>query len=65
MLGVYQTAVAAVSEPTHRILYASLAASVGQQLGALTALAVSGVVQPSPVALNLESATGTLEPYLG
>ncbi|HEX6725080.1 MAG TPA: ferritin-like domain-containing protein [Gaiella sp.] len=65
MLGVYQTALVAVSEPTYRILYASLAASVGQQLGALTALAASGVVQPFPVALDLESASGTLEPYLG
>lgn len=65
MLGAYQTAVVAVSEPTYRILYASLAASAGQQLGALTALAASGVVEPFPVALDLESASGTLEPYLG
>ena len=65
MLGLYQTAVVAVSEPTHRILYASLAASSGQQLGALTALAASTVVEPFPVALDLESASGALEPYLG
>jgi hypothetical protein len=64
-LGVYQTAVVAVSEPSHRILYASLAASAGQQLGALTALAVRVVVEPFPVALDLESATATLERYLG
>ena len=65
MLGVYQTAVVAVSEPSYRILFASLAASAGQQLGALTALAASGVVEPFPVALELESASDTLEPYLG
>jgi hypothetical protein len=65
MLGVYQTAVVAVSEPTYRVLYASLAASAGQQWGALAALTASGVVEPFPVALDLESASGTLEPYLG
>jgi hypothetical protein len=65
MLGVYQTAVAAVSEPSYRTLYASLGASVGQQLGALTALAASGVVEPFPVALDLETASSALEPYLG
>lgn len=65
MLGVYQTAVVAVTEESHRILYASLAASAGQQLGALTALAASGVVEPFPVALDLEQASDTLEPYLG
>ena len=65
MLGLYQTAVVAVSEPTHRVLYASLAASSGQQLGALTALAAGVVVEPFPVARDLERASGTLEPYLG
>jgi hypothetical protein len=65
MLGLYQTAVVAVSEPSHRILYASLAASAGQQLGALTALGAGVVVEPFPVALDLESASGALEPYLG
>jgi hypothetical protein len=65
MLGVYQTAVVAVSEPSYRILYASLAASTGEQLGALTALGASSVAVPFPVALDLESASGTLEPYLG
>ena len=62
---LYQTAVVAVTEPSYRILYASLAASAGQQLGALTALAASSVVEPFPVALDLESASGALEPYLG
>ena len=39
--------------------------SAGQQLGALSALGASGVVEPFPVALDLESASDTLEPYLG
>ena len=65
MLGVYQTAVVAVTEKSHRILYASLAASAGQQLGALTALAPSVVIEPFPLALDLERASANLEPYLG
>jgi hypothetical protein len=31
----------------------------------LSALGASGVVEPFPVALDLESASDTLEPYLG
>ena len=65
MLGLYQTAVVAVSQPSYRTLYASLAASAGEQLGALTTLAASGVVEPFPAALDLESASGALERYLG
>ena len=65
LLGAYQTAIATVSEPSYRILYTSLAASAGQQVGVLSALAASGVVEPFPVALDLESASGMLEPYLG
>jgi hypothetical protein len=65
MLGVYQTAIVAGSEPSYRILYASLAASAGQQLGALAAFGRTGGVEPFPVALDLERASGTLEPYLG
>ena len=65
VLGAYQTAAVSVSEPSYRTLYVSLAASVGQQLGALTALAASGVVEPFPVAADLESASSALEPYLG
>ncbi|MCZ7588533.1 MAG: ferritin-like domain-containing protein [Gaiella sp.] len=65
LLGVYQTAVTAVSEPSYRTLYASLAASIGQQLGALTALGLRGVVEPFPVAVDLERASSALEPYLG
>ena len=65
LLGTYQTAIVTVSEPSYRILYTSLAASAGQQLGALCALAASGVVEPFPVALDLERASGMLERYLG
>ena len=65
LLGAYQTAVVTVSEPSYGIVYTSLAASAGQQLGALSALGASGVVEPFPVALDLESASDTLEPYLG
>lgn len=65
LLGAYQTAIVTVSEASYRILYTSLAASAGQQMGALSALAASGVVEPFPVALDLESASGMLEPYLG
>ena len=35
LLGAYQTAAASVSNPSYRMLYASLAASVGQQIGTL------------------------------
>src|SRR5262249_19760514 len=35
LLGAYQTAAATVSEQSHRVLYASLSASVGQQISAL------------------------------
>ena len=62
LLGAYQGALAAVSEPSHRVLYASLAASVGQQLGALGA-PVS--LESFPVALDLEAASAALEAYLG
>jgi hypothetical protein len=65
ILGAYQTAIVSVSEPSYRILYTSLAASAGQQLGALSVLAARGGVEPFPVALDLESASATLEPYLG
>ncbi len=65
LLGAYQRASATVSEPSYRVLYASLAASVGQQLGALTSLARTNAVEPFPVALDLEAASTALERYLG
>jgi hypothetical protein len=65
LLGSYQTAAASVSAPSHRVLYASLAASLGQQLGAFAALSGAAVAEPFPVALDLETATAALEAYLG
>ncbi len=63
--GAYQSASASVSEPSYRVLYASLAASLGQQVGALAALSPRARAEPFPVAMDLESATASLERYLG
>jgi Ferritin-like domain len=60
LLGAYQTAAATASVPDYRILFASLGASVGQQIGALSA-----ATEPFPVATDLETASNVLEPYLG
>lgn len=65
LLGAYQGASAAVTEPSYRVLYASLAASVGQQIGALATLAPPARVEPFPLALDLEAASTALESYLG
>jgi len=63
-LGAYQSAAAAVSQPSYRVLYASLVASVGQQIGALVG-SVGERVEPFPPALDLETASDALEAYLG
>jgi hypothetical protein len=63
--GAYQTAAATVTEPSHRVLYASLTASVGQQLGELAALRGARAAEPFPVATDLETASDALESYLG
>jgi hypothetical protein len=65
LLGAYQSAAASVTEPSYRVLYASLAASVGQQLAALATIAGRSAVEPFPVALDLEAASNALEAYLG
>jgi hypothetical protein len=65
LLGAYQTAGASVSDPAYRVLYASLAASVSQQLGALAARAGRDAIEPFPVALDLEAATAAVGDYLG
>ena len=65
LMGSYQTAAATVSEQSHRVLYASIAASLGQQIGALASLAPGKGVEPFPVALELEAASTAIEPYLG
>lgn len=60
--GAYQSAAVSVTEPTYRVLFASLAVSLGQQAGAL---GESLGVEPFPVALSLEAASDALEGYLG
>lgn len=61
-LAAYQRAAATVTEPTYRVLFASLVASVAQQIGGLDA---GTGAEPFPVALDLEAASAALEPYLG
>ncbi len=65
LLGAYQSASASVAEPSYRVLYASLAASVAQQIGALAWVAPRVGTETFPVAMDLEAATGALERYLG
>jgi hypothetical protein len=63
--GSYQTASASVVEPSYRVLYASLAVSIGQQIGTLTSLSGAAGTEPFPVAMDLEAASSALERYLG
>ena len=65
LLGAYQTAAASVADPAYRVLYASLAASVSQQLATLAARAGQSAIEPFPVAMDLEAASDALEAYLG
>jgi Ferritin-like domain len=65
VLGVYQSAGASVSDASYRVLYASLAASVGEQIGALDALSARPGAEPFPIAMDLEAASGALDAYLG
>jgi len=65
VLGAYQTAAATVTEPSYRVLYASLGASVSQQVGALSGISGRAVVEPFPVALDLEAASDAVDAYLG
>jgi hypothetical protein len=65
LLGAYQTAAATVTEPSHRVLYPSLTASVGQQLAGLAALGAAKAVDSFPLATDLETASDALECYLG
>jgi hypothetical protein len=48
---------------SYRVLFASLAASVAQQIGALGG--PSEAAAPFPPALDLEAASAALESYLG
>ncbi len=60
--GVYQTAAATASDPSYRVLYVSLAASVSQQIVALVG---PTALEPFPAALDLEAASDALAAYLG
>jgi hypothetical protein len=63
-LGAYQSAAATVVMPSYRVLYASLGASLGQQIGALAG-PTGERAEPFPPALDLETASAALEGYLG
>jgi hypothetical protein len=65
LLGAYQTAAATGSVVDYRVLYASLSASVGQQISALSGLVAPAGAEPFPAATDLEAASNDLEPYLG
>jgi hypothetical protein len=65
LLGAYQTAAASSSVVDYRILYASLAASVSEQAGALAALSAPMGVKSFPKATDVETASARLEAYLG
>ena len=65
LLGAYQTAAASASTTAYRVLYASLAASVSQQLATLAARAGQNAIEPFPTAMDLEAASDALEAYLG
>ena len=65
LLASYQTAAATASIPEYRILFASLEASVGQQIGALSALSAPTAAEAFPVAKDIETASAALEAYLG
>jgi len=65
LLGAYQTAAATVTDQSERVLYASLTASIAQQLSALAAFEGGHAVEPFPVATDLETASDALENYLG
>ena len=61
--GAYQSASATTSESSYRVLVASLAASVAEQVGALAPPGAG--VESFPAALELETASAALEAYLG
>ena len=66
LLGVYQSAASAISIPSYRTLYASMAANVAQQVGALSQLAGGRVVGISfPPAVDVQTASDAIDAYLG
>ena len=52
-----------LTEPTYRVLFASLSASVAQQVGTFTT--AGAPAEPFPLALDLEAASAALEAFLG
>ena len=66
LLGTYLSAAAAISIQSYRTLFASMAANVAQQTGALSQLAGGRVVGISfPAAVDVQTASDAIEAYLG
>ena len=66
LLGTYISAATTVSIPSYRALYASMAANLAQQVGALSALGGGRAVGVSfPPAVAVETASDAIEAYLG
>lgn len=66
LLGAYQTGAATSPTGSFRVLYASLAASLGEQRATLSlARGRSAIGNSFPVALDLETASVAVESFLG
>ncbi len=66
LLGVYLSAAGAISIPSYRVLYATMAANVAQQAAALSWESDSRVVGVSfPPSLDVEAASAAIDAYLG
>lgn len=66
LLGVYIGAAAVISIPSYRQLYASMAGNVAQQVATLSQMTGGRLVGISfPAALDVETASDTIEAYLG
>jgi hypothetical protein len=66
LLGVYLSAAKSISIPSYRTLFASMAASLAQQVAALSQQSggrVVGISFPPPV--DVETASDAIEAYLG
>ena len=66
LLGLYLTAATAVSVPSYRVLFTSMAANLAQQAAALSQTLGGRITGVSfPAAIDLEAASDALEPLLG
>ncbi len=66
LLGTYISAASSVSIASYRALYASMAANLAQQVGAISELGGGRVVGISfPPAVDVETASDAIEAYLG